>query len=126
MEPEVGANPSGRGCSPRAPAAPIVAISAPARSTPRQNSRLRSAALAVLCRLIPLISHLPRRVASPPRACRDLLSLHEKGVGGQHRPITHRHVVVDEGADADRTASANRGSTGLVSAVLLRVALDDA
>src|SRR5438270_13715950 len=92
-----------------------------------RNSRPRS----VLCvcfshRPIALISNLPRRVPPPPRVRRDILSLHQEGVGGQHRPITHRHVVVDERADPERTAGANRGSTRLVGAVLLRIALDDA
>src|SRR6266571_1497045 len=140
LEPEVGANPSGRGRSmrssarrsphtPRAPTAPIIAISAPARSTPRRNSRPRSAVVTMSgsCRRIMLlISHLPRRVAPPPPVCRDILSLHQEGVGGQHRPITHRHVVVDEGADSDRAAGAKRRSAGLVRAVLLRIALDNA
>src|SRR5258707_1195961 len=72
-----------------------------------------------------LISHLPRRVAPPPRVCRDILSLHEEGVGGKHRAVTHRHVVVDEGADPDRAAGANRRPAGLVRAVLLRIALDN-
>src|SRR2546427_4622784 len=140
LEPEVGANPSGRGRSmrssarrsshtPRAPTAPIIAISAPARSTPRRNSRPRSAVVTMSgsCRVIMLlISHLPRRVAPPPRTSWHILSLHQEGVGGQHRPITHRHVVVDEGADSDRAAGAKRRSAGLVGAVLLRIALDNA
>ena len=33
--------------------------------------------------LNPLISQLPRRVAAPPCAGRDILSLHEEGVGGE-------------------------------------------
>src|SRR5262245_56394366 len=102
MGPEVGANPSGRGCptrssvrrSPhvrRAPTAPIVAIIAPAPSTSRLLTLL-------------LISRLPRRVATPPRAWRDVLSLHEEGIGREHRAITHRHAVVDEGPYPDRAA----------------------
>src|SRR6266576_5616907 len=71
-----------------------------------------------------LMSHLPRRVAAPPRAGRDILSLHEKGVGGEHGAVTHRHAVVDQCADAERAAGAERGSAGLVSAVLLRVTLN--
>src|SRR5260221_12244238 len=71
-----------------------------------------------------MLSHLPRRVAAPTRAGRDLLSLHEEGVGGEHGAITHRHAVVDEGTDADRAAGAQRGWAGLVGAVFLRVALD--
>src|SRR6266704_2371191 len=71
-----------------------------------------------------LMSHLPRRVAAPPRAGRDMLSLHEEGVGGEDGAITHRHAVVDERTDADRAAGAQRGSAGLVRAILLRVALD--
>src|SRR6266545_5238683 len=137
MEPEVGANPSGRGCStrwsarrsppapPRAqPTAPIVAISAPARSTPRQNSRSRSAVVTVSCRLILLISHLSRRISAPPRVCWDLLSFHEEGVGGEHRAVAHRHAVVDQCANADRAAGADRGAVALERAVFLRVALD--
>src|SRR5258706_1623862 len=71
-----------------------------------------------------LMSHLPRRVAAPARAGRDMLAFHEEGVGGEDGPITHRHAVVDERTDADRAAGAQRGWAGLVGAVLLRVALD--
>src|SRR6266478_8766974 len=71
-----------------------------------------------------LMSHLPRRVAAPPRAGRNMLSLHEEGVGGEDGAITHRHAVVDERTDADRAAVAQRGSAGLVRTVLLRIALD--
>src|SRR5260221_8896434 len=71
-----------------------------------------------------MLSHLPRRVAAPTRAGRDMLSLHEEGVGGEHGAITHRHAVVNERTDADRAAVAQRGWAGLVCAVLLRVALD--
>src|SRR5437773_7420969 len=113
-EPEVGVNPSGRGCSttswarrsphaPRAPTAPIVATSAPARSTPRQNSRPRSAAITVLT------SHLPRRVPPPPGAWWNRLSLHEKGVRDEYRAVTHRHAVVHECANPERAAGAKRG-----------------
>src|SRR2546426_7963838 len=71
-------------------------------------------------------SHLPRRVAAPPRAGRNRLSLHEEGVRGEYRAIPHGHAVEHECADADRAAGANRGGAGLVGAVLLRIALDDA
>src|SRR2546426_363898 len=74
----------------------------------------------------PLISHLPRRVAAPARAWRDIFSLFEEGVGSEHCALTHHHVVVDEGAYPDRAASADRGWAGLERAVLLRLALDDA
>src|SRR6266699_6425558 len=72
------------------------------------------------------MSHLPRRVAAPPRAGRDMLAFHEEGIGGEDGAITHRHAVVNECADAERAAGAERGSAGLVSAVLLRVTLDHA
>src|ERR1041385_912884 len=75
--------------------------------------------------LTPLMSHLPRRVAAPPRAGWNILSFHEEGVRKKHRAVTHRHVVVDEGANTDRAVRADRGWTGLESAVLLRLALDD-
>src|ERR1044071_9026982 len=52
----------------------------------------------------PLISHLPRRVSSPPRVCRDILSLHEEGFSGHIDVVTHSYVVMHEGADADRTS----------------------
>src|SRR5882724_11644329 len=71
-----------------------------------------------------LMSHLPRRVAAPPRAGRDMLAFHEEGVGGEDRAITHRHAVVDECGDPNRATGTQRGSAGLVRAVLLRVALD--
>src|SRR5262245_18966599 len=139
MEPEVGTNPSGRGPldaidgpalaprAPSAPTAPIVAISAPARRTPRQNSRPRSVVVTMSrsCRLIMLlISHLPRRVASPPRVWRDRLPLHEEGVHGQDRAFAHCHAVMNKGANPDRAASPHLGSAGLERAILLRLALD--
>src|SRR5262245_55481611 len=58
---------------------------------------------------IPVILHLPRWVPPPPRAWRDILSLHEEGVGGEGRAITHGYVVEDECSDPQRAASANRG-----------------
>src|SRR5437870_10555772 len=88
----------------------------------RSGSFLLGPARIVITRS--LMSHLPRRVAAPPRAGRDMLSLHEEGVGGEHGAITHRHPVVDERADPNRATGANRGWAGLVRAVLLRVALD--
>src|SRR5688572_24510264 len=72
----------------------------------------------------PLILHLPRGVAPPARAWRDLSALHQEGVRGQYRAVTDGHVVVDEGTDSDSAAIADRGSTGLEGAVLLRLALD--
>src|SRR5438093_9196984 len=71
-----------------------------------------------------LMSHLPRRVAAPPRTSRDILSFHQEGVCCEHRADTHRHAVEDERAHPDRAASANRGSVAFERAVLLRVALD--
>src|SRR5919198_1045028 len=75
-------------------------------------------------RLVCFISHLPRRVAGPPRVRRYVLALHEEGVGAENRAVTHRHAVEDECANADRAAGANRGSVTFERAVLLRVALD--
>src|SRR5258708_4306025 len=91
-----------------------------------RNSRQRSAAVTVSGGLIMLISHLPRRVAAPVRAWRDIFALHEEGVGGEHRALTQHYVVVDEGAYPDRAASADRCGAGFERAVLLRLALDDA
>src|SRR5262245_24981783 len=71
-----------------------------------------------------LISHLPRRVSSPACAWRDLLPLHEEGVGPEHGAITHRHPIVDQGVDADRGAGADRRPVAFERAVLLRVVLD--
>src|SRR2546425_63310 len=71
-----------------------------------------------------LISHLPRRVPSPPRVCRDLLSLHEKRVGPEHRSVTHRHAVVNECTNPDRAAGTKRRMVGFERAVLQRVTLD--
>src|SRR5213593_852986 len=88
----------------------------------RSGSFLLGPARIVITRS--LISHLPRRVAAPPRAGRDMLSFHEEGVGGEHGAVTHRHAIVDERSDADRAAGAKCGSAGLVRAVLLRIALD--
>src|SRR5260221_6926150 len=70
------------------------------------------------------MSHLPRRVAAPPRTWWDILSLHEKGVGGEPRAVTHRHAVVDQCLHSDRAARANRRAVALEGAVLLRVTLD--
>src|SRR5205823_11970204 len=100
------------------------AVNPRARSTPRQNSRPRSAVVTVLPRLRLPISHLLGRVPPPPRVGRDLLSLHEEGVGGKGCAITHGHAVEDECTDPERAASANRGSVAFERAVLLRVALD--
>src|SRR6266478_3497076 len=102
------------------------AVNPPARSTPPQNSRPRSAVVTVSRprRLMLVISHLPGRVSPPPRVCWDFLSLHEKGVGGEHRAITHRRAVVDDCADPDRAAGAKRAAVGFESAVLQRMALD--
>src|SRR5438093_2558336 len=88
----------------------------------RSGSFLLGPARIVITRS--LILHLPRRVAAPTRAGRDMLSFHQEGVGGEHRAITHRHAVVDESADANCAAGAQRGSAGFVRAVFLRVALD--
>src|SRR5258707_5782658 len=71
-----------------------------------------------------IISHLPRRVAAPPRVCRDFLSLHEKRVGGERRSITHRHAVVNECTNTDRAPGAKRGTVGFERAILQRVTLD--
>src|SRR5438445_13639218 len=74
----------------------------PTRSTPRQNSRPRSAGVNVLRRLRLPISHLLRWVARPARVCRDLLALHEEGIGGEGSAITHGHAVEAECADPER------------------------
>src|SRR5213594_2139207 len=73
-----------------------------------------------------LISQLPRWVAAPAGAGRNRLALHEKGVGGEYRAVSHRHAIVHEGANADRAAGADRHWAGLVRAVLLRIALENA
>src|SRR3989441_11588892 len=87
----------------------------------RSGSFRLGPARIVITRLF--MSHLPRGVAAPARVGRDILSLHQEGVGGEHCAVTHRHVVVDERAYPDRAASADRGWAGLVCAVLLRLAL---
>src|SRR2546428_13684608 len=71
-----------------------------------------------------LISHLPRRVATPPRTSRDILSFHQEGVCCEHRAVTHGHAVEDECTDPERAAGAYRGSVAFERAVLQRVALD--
>src|SRR6266446_4953367 len=71
-----------------------------------------------------LISHLHRRVTAPPRTSWDIFSLHDEGVGCEHRAVTHRHAVVDQCLNSDRAAGANRRAVALECAVLLRVALD--
>src|SRR6266576_467063 len=72
------------------------------------------------------ISQLPGWVAAPACAGRNRLAFHEKGVGGEYRAVSHRHAIVHEGADADRAARADRHRAGLVRAVLLRIALENA
>ena len=99
-----------------------MAVNPPVISTPRQNSR--PASTADLGRLIVVISHLPRRVSPPPRARRDLLALHQEGIGGEHRAVAHGHAVMDHGTDPEGAAGTDRGPVGLERAVLLRVALD--
>src|SRR5438874_5361069 len=71
----------------------------------------------------PLILHLHRWIAGPPRTWRDILSLHEEGVGGEHGAVTHGHAVEDECTDPQRAAGANRRSVAFERAVLLRMAL---
>src|SRR6266704_1904854 len=73
-----------------------------------------------------LISQLPGWVAAPAGAGRNRLAFHEKGVGGEYRAVSHRHAIVHEGANADRAAGADRHGAGLVRAVLLRIALQNA
>src|SRR5262245_20813998 len=101
-----------------------MVVTPPERRTPRQYSRSRSAAVTVSRGLIRFISHLPRRVPPPSRACRDLLSLHEKGVGGQHGAVPHHHAVIDRRADSERAAGTDRASIGFECAILQRVTLD--
>src|SRR5438445_9936423 len=96
-----------------------TAVNPPAKRTPRQNFRPRSPVVTVFPSRNLLISHLPGRVAGPPRVRRDVLSLHQEGVCGEHRSVAHGHAVVDEGANADRAAGADLGSTRLESAILL-------
>src|SRR5262245_45864913 len=74
--------------------------------------------------IIPVMLHLPRRVSPPPRAWRDILSLHEEGVGGEGRAVTHGYIVEDECTHPDRAARANRGPVAFERAVLQRMALD--
>src|SRR6266571_1708956 len=88
----------------------------------RSGSFLLGPARIVITRS--LMSHLPRRVAAPPRAGRDILSLHEEGVGGEDGAITHGYAIEDECSDPERAASANRGSVAFERAVLERMALD--
>ena len=68
--------------------------------------------------------HLPGGVAAPAFVRRDLLALHQEGVGGEHRAVAHRHAVVDHGADPEGAAGADRAAVGLEGVVLLGVALD--
>src|SRR5215468_6581410 len=60
-----------------------IAVNPPAKSTLRQNSRLPSVVVNALRRLRLPISHLLRRVSTPPRVGRNLLPLHEERVGAQ-------------------------------------------
>ena len=100
-----------------------IAVNPPATSTPRQNSRLASvtglSSLRISLRTpsarraaaASIRSNLPGRVAAPPCVRRDLLALHEEGVGGEHRAVAHRHAVVDERADR-RACSRRRSRCG--------------
>src|SRR5882724_594515 len=115
-------------CSPTPGTGPRVhrgsAVNPPARRTPRQNSRPRSAVVTVPRRPMLLISHLLGGVPTPPRVCWDPLSLHQKGVRCEHRAITHGHAVEGECTDPERATGTNRGSVAFERAVLLRMALD--
>src|SRR6266568_8113519 len=95
----------------------IGTIRSVAATGPDMRSRSAAVTVSRSGRLMLLMSHLPRRVALPSRVCRDILSLHQEGVGGQHRAITHRYVVVDEGVDSDRAAGSKRAPAGLEGAV---------
>src|SRR5213594_3364923 len=88
----------------------------------RSGSFLLGPARIVIARS--LMSHLPRRVATPPRTSRDILSFHQEGVCCEHRAVTHGHAVEDECTDPERAAGAYRGSVAFERAVLQRVALD--
>src|SRR5262245_47437601 len=102
------------------------AVGPPARSMRRQKSHPPFATVTASLRSIAFSSCPTGRVASPSRVCRDLLSLHEERVGGEHRPVAQRRAVVDQCADAEGAASAERAAVRLEGAVLLRVALDHA
>src|SRR6266851_5492696 len=88
----------------------------------RSGSFLLGPARIVITRS--LMSHLHRRVATPPRTWRDILSFHQEGVCCEHRAVTHGHAVEDECTDPERAAGAHRGSVAFERAVLQRVALD--
>src|SRR5205823_5779914 len=105
-----------------------IAVNPPAIRTPRQNSwPALSLAVVGASRIeVVSISQSSCRVALPPGARRDFFALHEEGIGRERRSITHRHAVVNERADTERAAGADRGRAGLVRAVFLRVALNDA
>src|SRR6476646_1468323 len=76
-----------------------------------RDSRLRSAIVDAVSRSKTfLMYHLTRGVPSPQRAGRDILALHQQGVGGQYGAITHRYAVMDKGSNSDRTACAKHGS----------------
>src|SRR5437773_984002 len=72
------------------------------------------------------ISQLPGWVAAPACAGRNRLAFHEEGVGGEYRAVSHRHAIVHEGTNANRAAGADRHWAGLVGAVFLRIALQNA
>ena len=68
--------------------------------------------------------HLPSGVAAPPFVRRDLLALHEEGVGGEDGTVAHGHPVMDHGGGPNGAARADGARIGLEGVVLLRVALD--
>ena len=66
----------------------------------------------------------PGRGSHPTARPGVLLTLHQEGVGREHRAVAHRHAVEDHGADPDGAAGADRDAVGLEGVVLLGVALD--
>src|SRR5277367_6719406 len=71
-------------------------------------------------------SALAGGVAAPARAGRDVLALHQEGIGVEGGAFAHRDPVVDEGGAPDAASGPEDDVIGFEGAVLQGMALDDA
>src|SRR5512144_52813 len=72
------------------------------------------------------ISDFPCRVSTPMCLWRNLLALHEEGIGVKHCALSNCHPIVDEGVDSDGGSCANYDVVGLEDSVFERVGLKQA
>jgi len=65
-----------------------------------------------------------RGISAPAGSGRNVLTLHQKGIGIEYRAVAHRYAVMDEGTDPEGAVVTDHRAAGLERAVLLRVALN--